>query len=93
MIVININGTATRRCNCGSWIQHWHNFTGRTATMCKAEGCSRRDVVGAHVRKNGVRDQSHYIVPLCNLHNRQTSGVKINKGTVLVPANKSFTCS
>lgn len=92
MKVKNMNGTSNLKCNCGTWIDHWHNFTNQTATRCRAKGCSRKDIVGAHVTKCNSTDGSTYIVPFCNFHNKQVGCIEINDGTELAPANKNYTC-
>lgn len=92
MKVKNINGTSQNRCNCGSWIQHWRNFSNQTATVCRALGCSRTDLVGAHVQKDVSYDFNWYIVPFCNAHNSASGSVELVNGTNLVSANKSKTC-
>lgn len=92
MKVKNINGTATRSCKCGSWIEHWRNFSNQTATICRAKGCSRKDIVGAHVKKCNSTDNYEYIVPFCNFHNQQSDCIELVDGTVLTPANKNNTC-
>lgn len=92
MKVKNINGTSSRSCNCGTWIEHWRNFSGQTATICRAKGCSNKDIVGAHVKKCNSVDENEYIVPFCRFHNSQSECIEINDGTVLTPANKNKTC-
>lgn len=68
--VENINGTSDTECKCGSWIQHWKNFSIQTATYCSEESCIETDLEGAHVQKANSTDQSWYIVPLCGKHNQ-----------------------
>ncbi len=92
MVVRNINGTSQNRCSCGSWIKHWRNFSGQTANVCRARGCSRRDLHGAHVQKAYTSDQKWYIVPLCTYHNRSRGNIALVPYTKLVSANKSKTC-
>jgi len=92
MKVKNLNGTKDLSCGCGSWIAHWRNFTKQTATICRAKGCSRNDIVGAHVNKCNSTDTKWYIVPFCKYHNKQGNCIEINNGTDLVPANKNYTC-
>lgn len=92
MIVKNINGTASRNCRCGSWIQHWRNYSGQIATECRARNCSRKDLVGAHVQKDVSNNNNWYIVPFCNLHNQSRTKVELVALTVLVSANVSRTC-
>lgn len=92
MKVKNINGTSDNVCSCGSWIQHWRNFSGQTATICRALGCSRTDLSGAHVQKDVNYDNSWYIVPFCGAHNNATGSIELVAGTNLVSANKKLTC-
>lgn len=92
MKVKNINGTSQRNCKCGSWIQHWRNFSNQIATECRALGCSRKDLVGAHVQKDVDYDNSWYIVPFCSAHNQANISIELVVGTNLVSANKSQTC-
>ena len=92
MRVKNINGTSQNVCKCGSWLQHWRNYSGQQATICRASGCSRSDLAGAHVQKDVNYDNNWYIVPFCIMHNRSTYSVELVYGTALVSANKKLTC-
>jgi hypothetical protein len=92
VIVKNINGKHENKCKCGSWLQHWRNFSGQTVTTCRVSRCSRTDILGAHVQKAIDYDNIWYIVPLCNLHNNSTGSVELVEGTTLVSANVSQTC-
>lgn len=92
MKVKNINGTSQNTCKCGSWLQHWKNFSGQTATICRAKGCSRSDIKGAHVQKDVSYDSNWYIVPFCSEHNMSKESVELVDGTNLVSANVSQTC-
>ena len=95
MKVKNVSGTSERSCKCGSWIEHWNNFNkGQVATVCRAKGCSNKDIVGAHVKKITTGDNKEYIVPFCSSHNQQTNPkwIVLVSGTDLVPANKQKTC-
>ena len=92
MKVKNINGTTQHKCRCGSWLQHWRNYSGQTANECRAKGCSNTASVGAHVQKDVSYDNNWYIVPFCFTHNKSTIPVELVAGTKLVSANKSKTC-
>lgn len=92
MTVQNLKGTSNKKCKCKSWLNHWHIYSSGVATICKAAGCSRTDIVGAHVKKCGGSDYSEYIIPFCKLHNKQEGCVEINKFVSLVPANMNATC-
>jgi hypothetical protein len=94
MKVKNINGTSTRACSCGSWLQHWRNFSKTPLPrFCAEIACPGPPELGAHVQRADSADQNWYIVPLCHLHNAKTSeSIEISERTVLVPANVSLTC-
>ena len=68
--VKNLHGTSGRLPQNGnSWLEYWERATGLRASRCHYVGCStvgRHNLVGAHVKKAGVNDNSWYIVPLCN---------------------------
>ena len=92
MRVKNINGTSQNKCSCGSWLQHWKNYSGQTARICRAKGCSSTDLLGAHVQKAVSYDSSWYIVPFCKAHNHAIGSIELVDGTRLVSANKNQTC-
>ena len=92
MIVKNINGTSPNKCKCGSWLKHWRNFCGQIAIECRVKGCSRKDLVGAHVQKDVSYNNDWYIVPFCHEHNSVSGSIELVVGTKLVFANKSLTC-
>jgi hypothetical protein len=92
MYVKNINGTAERSCKCDPWINLWRNFSGQTATICRAKGCSRKDIAGARVKKCFSDDEKEYVVPFCNYHHQQQNiCIELVAGTILTPANKKLT--
>lgn len=93
MKVININGTRENTCKCGSWLDHWKNYSRQSLpSYCPEAECREKPEVGAHVQKNGSTDKSWYIVPLCKTHNGET-GKSLEVGSVeLVSANVNETC-
>lgn len=92
MKVKNKKGTSVRSCYCSNWLQHWRKFTDDITYTCKAKGCRRTDIVGAHVLRDVPYDNSEYIVPLCNLHNKATGTVELEPWTKLASANVKNTC-
>ncbi|NOQ75738.1 MAG: hypothetical protein GQ574_27270 [Crocinitomix sp.] len=92
MKVKNINGTSQNSCKCESWIKHWRNYSGQSATVCRVSGCTNKDIVGAHVQKSANYDNKWYIVPFCNSHNKSKISVDLVSGTKLVSANVKNTC-
>ncbi len=88
----NINGTSDTTCSCGSWLKHWQKFSGQTTDYCQVNGCTKKDVVGAHVQKANSSDNKWYIYPLCNTHNQATGELDVSDSYTLVSANKKETC-
>ena len=94
MKVKNINGTSAHDCGCGSWLQHWKNFSGQSLpSSCRESACRNAPEVGAHVQKDSTTDKGWYIVPLCSKHNAKATELSIMDSTVLVSANVSETCA
>jgi hypothetical protein len=94
MRITNINGTSNNTCRCGSWLEHWKNFSGQSLpSYCPENRCYKKTEVGAHVQKSSAQDKRWYIVPLCKEHNAQTgASLDISDSIALVPANTSETC-
>ncbi len=93
MKVKNINGTSGYNCKCGSWLEHWKNFGGKSIpTYCSEKSCTNKPEVGAHVQKDVSYDNSWYIIPLCSKHNFKAESMDIGDSVRLVPANVSETC-
>ena len=94
MKVKNINGTSSNICKCGSWLEHWKNFSGQTLPSCCPEsGCTQKPEVGAHVQKDNSMDDSWYIIPFCTKHNGETGkSLTVSDSIKLVSANVSNTC-
>ncbi len=93
----NANGTATRSCSCGSWLQHWEKYSKKKATKCSVAECSKQADVGAHITrpraKNDDYKTSPYIVPMCSSHNGQHGETFDSKEAVtFVWANVKETC-
>lgn len=92
MKVKNINGTSQNKCSCGSWLKHWEKFSNQKSSYCPEVGCTKQDLVGAHVQKANSTDDSWYIVPLCSAHNQSSQTIEIADSCKLVSANKKATC-
>jgi hypothetical protein len=94
MKVKNINGTSDNTCKCGSWLEHWKNFSGQLLpSYCPEQSCTKKPEVGAHVQKDNSTDSSWYIVPLCTTHNAEYGkSIDISDSTKLVSANVAETC-
>jgi hypothetical protein len=93
MKVKNVDGTSDHTCKCGSWLDHWKNFGGKTLpASCRESSCTKAPEVGAHVQKDSSTDKAWYIVPLCNGHNKKSESLDIMDSSVLVSANVSQTC-
>ena len=87
----NKGGTGIRNCSCGSWKQHWLNFSEKTwPTACSVEGCYNSPVLGAHIRNPNVTGEK--IIPMCDSCNKLTGTFNLKGGVTLVNANTSETC-
>jgi len=93
MKVKNINGTSELDCTCGSWLEHWKNFSGADlSTYCYEKSCIKAPTLGAHVKKDSSTDTAWYIVPLCDSHNKKSESLELVDSAVLVSASVSHTC-
>jgi len=88
----NKGNTGERNCKCGSWKNHWLNYSGSTSwpTICSVDGCNNEPSLGGHVYQ--VDDGKEYIVPLCNSCNKRSDVFDLRGSTSLARANKSETC-
>lgn len=87
----NVNGSGERKCRCGSWKQHWINFSGKEwPSICSVKGCYERPVLGAHVRNPDVKGEK--IIPMCWGCNQLENKFSLKDGVTCVSANMSETC-
>jgi hypothetical protein len=94
MKVNNINGTSSRTCNCGSWLEHWKEYSGQSLPMyCPTKDCIGKPEVGAHVQMDSSIDRRWYIIPLCNKCNRETGkSLEVADHIKPISANIADTC-
>ncbi len=93
----NANGTSDRECECGSWIEHWENFSKKPASTCSVDGCNSKATVGAHITRPKANNEDykthHYIVPMCSSHNgKHGQEFRSKENTTFVWANVVETC-
>lgn len=87
----NKNGTANRSCSCGTWRQHWINFSGENwPIFCSVSGCYNAATLGAHVINSAVSGEK--IIPMCESCNKLTKEFSLKDKIILVSANVSDTC-
>ena len=87
----NKNGTGNRSCRCGSWKNHWLNFSGTAwPNECSVYKCHNSADLGAHICNSKVSGER--IIPMCLSCNRRTDTFSLKEGVTLVSANKSETC-
>ena len=93
MKVRNINGTSQNTCKCGSWLDHWTKFSGKSLPQnCYEIKCTQKPEVGAHVQKE-TTDNNWYIIPLCKKHNGlHGETIDVVSTVTFVSANVSDTC-
>ena len=94
MKVININSTESQECTCGTWLNHWRNFSRQPLpTICPELRCLEKPTVGARVQINNASDDKWYIVPLCKKHAAKTGAtLDISDLVHLVPVDENETC-
>lgn len=93
MILMNVSGTSALTCNCGTWLQHWKNFSGQVEPLyCPVALCMNTYLVGAHVMFVSGYDERWFIVPLCREHNSHTGFLRVSDNINLVLANRFLTC-
>lgn len=80
-------------CACGSWKQHWLNYSGCSEwpSKCSVVGCDEEATDGGHVEKEGLE---RIIVPLCSKHNSSDNeqAMSFKEGTYWARANQAETC-
>lgn len=87
----NKKGTSGRSCSCGSWKDHWLNFSYRPwPQFCSVSGCSSAPALGAHVFNSSINGEK--IIPMCSSCNGLTTTFTLRENVKLVSANKSETC-
>ena len=87
----NKGGTGARACKCGSWAQHWVNYSNRSwPATCSVEGCTNKSTLGAHIINPNVIGEK--IVPMCDSCNKLTDNFNLKGGIVLPSANILETC-
>ncbi len=87
----NASNTGDRSCKCGSWKNHWINYSNKEwPKTCSIRGCSNTAELGAHISNPDV--QGEQIVPACASCNNSDKGFNLKAGTVFVSANRSKTC-
>jgi hypothetical protein len=87
-----VSGTTSKSCSCGSWLEHWDNFSNEKAILCSAKLCLERQLVGTHVKKVYHADNAQYIIPLCQLHDLSDKMIEISGNYILVSADPKVTC-
>lgn len=87
----NKKGTKDRNCSCGSWKDHWINFSNKQwPNKCSVNGCSNIPTLGAHIQNSNVNGEK--IIPMCDSCNKLSTLFNLDGGVTLVSANKAETC-
>lgn len=87
----NKKGTGARNCACGTWKDHWLNFSNQEWPQeCSVLECEEEPTLGAHIYSPDVSGEK--IVPACDSCNKRTDSFFLKDDVVLVSANKSETC-
>jgi len=87
----NKSGISNRKCACGTWLDHWLNFSGRGwPASCSVFGCSNEPTLGAHIYH--PRETGEQIAAMCHSCNMNTDQFDLKASPVLVSANQAITC-
>lgn len=87
----NKRGTGVRDCKCGSWKNHWINFSSKDwPKECSVDGCYLKPILGAHIMNPNVSGEK--IVPMCDSCNKLSEEFTLKSGITTVPANTSEIC-
>jgi len=88
----NKNGTGVRTCKCGSWKNHWLNFSDNEwPSQCSVVGCKETPILGAHVINPDVKGEK--IVPMCGRCNQLDEEFSLRDNVARVSANTANTCN
>lgn len=87
----NKSGTSDRSCNCGTWQQHWLNYSKKSwPDSCSVKECTDSPTLGAHIYNPDVTGER--IAPMCSSCNGLSGTFSLKGGVNLPSANKSETC-
>jgi hypothetical protein len=87
----NKKRTSDRDCNCGSWKNHWINFSNQDwPASCSVSGCNSKATLGAHILHSNVNGER--IAPMCDSCNMTSGNFSFKDGTSLSHANASAEC-
>ena len=87
----NKDGTAARRCRCGSWKEHWIVVSGlNPPNDCSVLGCGNDASLGAHVIHEEVRGE--WIILSCDACNQRSDVFQLKDEVVLVTATRRLSC-
>jgi hypothetical protein len=92
VLVQNMVGTTSHRCNCPGWLQHWCRSSGKIAIGCSVVDCDGFADVGAHVMNLVGSDRGWKIIPACKPCNKRSEPFYVQLATVFVSANVAGTC-
>jgi len=87
----NKKGTGNKSCKCGSWKDHWINFSNKVwPDLCSVDGCKKKPTLGAHVINPDVTGEK--IVPMCDSCNKKVGIICLKPNIPIVLANIAETC-
>jgi hypothetical protein len=89
----NLNGTTGKKCPCGTWLNHWKNYSNQEVGKCSAYGCINEADRGGHVQRKDIDDMSWYIIPICLDHNNQFGKeYLVYDDTIFIPVTDTSRC-
>ncbi|MCL2572925.1 MAG: hypothetical protein FWE34_00055 [Defluviitaleaceae bacterium] len=88
------SGTSERECDCGSWLNHYINFSRTEPLICSVEGCNKKAEHGMHMINSDSGVSGEKIIPGCiSCHGKKNTAFILKKETKDVSANKLKTCN
>jgi len=86
----NVTGSGNDHCSCGSWKEHWMNFSNESwPNRCRVSGCLSAAVYGIHIKTSSKSGE--YIIPGCSECNKKEDLFLI-RDTKLVSTRLDNTC-
>ncbi len=88
----NKNGSGDQTCTCGTWEEHWLNFSNESwPESCSVEGCLNSATVGAHVINPQIFGER--IVPMCGLCHQSRGSFNLKTNIAVPSAVTEKTCN
>jgi hypothetical protein len=93
MTTVHVQNPPPTPCHCGTWLQHWRNFSVLPLPIhCQEGSCRERPELGVVVKCGDGKDTDCFVVPLCKRHSQAKTGMEISSFSMLVSADVTQNC-